>query len=243
MDISERKFGRLESFDARDASFPVSAILMEVPPQLTEKYWWADGWWGDQGSTSECTCYSWMHWLEDGPVVQDLQPHRQKPLISPNKLYKAAQERDQWAGTAYNGSSVRAVARCLKELGVITEYRWASNISDIINTVLTVGPMVVGTKWYEGMNSPNNEGRMRITGRDYGGHAYVINGVDTKKNMFRIKNSWGKAWGKQGYAFIDIDDFNKLFLRSGEACVAFEKKVLVESINWNNLSPPAVNTD
>ena len=43
-----------------------------------------------------------------------------------------------------------------------------------------------------------------------GGHAYVINGVNTIKKQFRLKNSWGRKWGQGGHAFISFDDMKKL---------------------------------
>lgn len=239
----QRAFGRLECPDSRDSLFPVSSVLHGVPPDLTEKYWWADGWWGDQGSTSHCTAYSWLHYVEDGPVIQDSpsRPH-QRPLIDPPRLYKESQLRDPFPGENYNGSTVRAAAKVLKDLGIIKEYRWAGSIMDVINCVLTIGPMVVGTKWYTGMNQPDSKGIMKVGGRGMGGHAYLINGVDTNKNLFRIKNSWGRSWGNQGFAFINIDDFDKLLKDGGEACIAFETKVN-EALDWSKLRAPGVYRD
>ena len=116
-------------------------------------------------------------------------------------------------------------AKILKELGIISEYRWANRINDVVNTVLTLGPMVVGTKWFTGMNRPNSKGIVRPTGGQIGGHAYLINGVDKTNKYLRIKNSWGKRWGKSGYAFISFRDFEKLLHDGGEACIAFESKL------------------
>lgn len=238
----KRVFGRIESPDSRDELFPVSSVVHAPPPQLREKYWWADGWWGDQGSTSHCVAYSWLHLVEDGPVIQNADAGRAKPLILPEKLYTESQKRDPWSGENYAGTSVRAAAKILKDLGIIKEYRWAQSVTDVINTVMTVGPMVVGTKWKTGMNTPSSDGIMRVTGRDMGGHAYVINGVNLDKELFRVKNSWGKQWGKQGYAFIKISDFEKLLNTGGEACIAFEK-VLTESLDWSKVRAPGVYRD
>lgn len=237
----ERVFGRIESPDSRDDSFPVSSVLPTIPPTLKEKYWWADGWWGDQGSTSHCVAYSWMHAIEDGPIIQDSFTHV-KPLISPEKLYKESQLRDPWAGEKYNGTTVRAAAKILKDLGIIKEYRWAKTMSDIISTLLVVGPIVVGTKWYDKMNTPDANGIIKPTGTNLGGHAYVLNGINIEKGYIRIKNSWGKKWGKDGFAFIAMRDFEKLLLDGGDACIAIETKIN-ENLDWNKIRAPGIYTD
>lgn len=35
-----------------------------------------------------------------------------------------------------------------------------------------------------------------------GGHAMVIAGFDDAKNAFLVRNSWGEAWGAQGYGWL-----------------------------------------
>jgi hypothetical protein len=227
-----RSFGRLEVQDHRDLNYGISSFLMSAP-RITEKFWWANGWWGDQGTTSHCVAYSWSHWIEDGPVIQDSIPDRKRPLFDPREFYKTCQLVDQWPGENYSGTSVRAGARVLKDTGVITEYRWAFNIDEIIMTLLTIGPMVVGTKWYDKMQEPNNKGLIRPKGRRMGGHAYILNGVDVNREYFRIKNSWGLNWGDRGHAYIKFRDFEKLFNDGGEACIAAEVKInQVPLLEW-----------
>jgi hypothetical protein len=232
------KFGRLENPDERDALFPVSAVLPDPNPFITEKYWWDGGWWGNQGETTHCVCYSWMHWAEDGPVVQDeVIAQRVKPLFKPVDLYRECQIRDPWPGTNYPGTSVRTAAKILQELGVVREYRWANNSEEVAQTLLNLGPMVVGTKWTQDMAMPKPNGRIRPTGSSLGGHAYLLNGVDYNKKLFRIKNSWGREWGRDGYAFISFEDFDSLLSMGGEACIAFENKLTVVP-TFEGLSPP-----
>lgn len=225
-------FGRLEIPDSRDFQYSIAPMLNPIPP-ITEKFWWDDGWWGNQGSSSCCVAYSWSHWMEDGPVIQDNITGRKKPLFDPYEFYKACQKVDQWPGDDYAGTSVRAGASILKTVGIITEYRWAFTVEEVILTLLTLGPMVVGTKWYNKMQFPNNAGLIKLDGSSMGGHAYLLNGVDTKREYFRIKNSWGRDWGDNGHAYIPFSDFEKLFSDGGEACIAAELKINeVPSLDW-----------
>ena len=241
--MQERMFGRLQHHDERNGLYPIAQMLGEPPPpELRQMYWNADGWWGDQGATTECTAYSWTHFIQDGPVIQNGYPNEPVPMIPPDVLYAQAQLRDPWPGTNYSGCTVGAVARVLKDLGVIKEYRWATNITDVINTLLMIGPMVVGTQWYDTMMRPDENGLLNINGKDVGGHAYLLDGVDLDKHLVRVKNSWSKNWGKSGFGFINIDDFEKLLANGGEACVAFEN-VITEAVDWSKLEAPGIYTD
>lgn len=216
--------GRIEKYDPRDANYPLSAWLPEET-FIDEKYWWNGGWWGNQGRTSECVIYSWSHWIEDGPVVQDELRQNEKPLFNVNIFYHKCQLNDNISGTNYNGTTVRAAAKILQKLGVIKEYRWTTSVEEMAKCLLTIGPMVVGTRWYFDMFKPDHKGVIKPTGAPAGGHAYLINGVDYKNKLFRIKNSWGREWGKDGQAFISFNDFQKLLNKGGEACMAVENKL------------------
>jgi hypothetical protein len=213
--------GRLFAYDERDNNYLISNnLLSSTTSKLTSRYWDDEQWWGDQGPTSECVAYAWTHWLEDGPVYQPNTPH---PIVTPNSVYRAAQKIDEWPGENYNGTSVRAGAKILQSQGFISNYYWTFDVNTLINTVLNLGPVVVGTHWYLNMSRPNRTtGLISASGRLLGGHAYIINGVDTKRRLFRIKNSWGRSWGLRGRAFISFNDMAKLIRMQGEVCIATE---------------------
>lgn len=213
--------GREVSPDSRDKQFLISAAIpRNAPLERVSRYWNASQWWGNQGRTPHCVGYSWAHWLEDGPVTQK----GPGPIVHPDLIYREAQLIDEWAGENYDGTSVRAGAKYLMHRGFIQEYRWGYTVQDLIQAVMNVGPAVVGTWWYEDMFFPDSTARIRIGGYAAGGHAYVINGYNTNTGVFRLKNSWGRDWGRQGHAYISVDDMARLIDEYGEVCLAVEKK-------------------
>lgn len=213
-------FGRLFASDPRDQNFLIANSPLYSTSELRVRYWEDNQWWGDQGQTSECVAYAWIHWLEDGPVYQANAPH---PILQPNPLYKEAQRIDEWPGENYNGTSVRAAAKILQNRGFIRNYFWTTDVNVLANTILNTGPVVAGTWWTTGMMKPNRTtGLITATGKLLGGHAYVINGVDMNRRLFRIKNSWGRGWGFQGSAVISFNDMSRLMRMQGEICLAQE---------------------
>jgi hypothetical protein len=211
-----RKFGRAYKADQRDRKF----LLETRATHRGARYWHANGWWGDQGATSQCVGYGWAHWLEDGPVTHG----GPSPIVQPLKIYTEAKQVDEWPGEDYAGTSVRAGAKVLQRLGFISEYRWAFTLSAVLNCLLERGPLVVGTNWYEGMGDPEerDHGFIRATGDLLGGHCYVLNGVNTKAEKLRVKNSWSRHWGNGGHAWLSFADFKRLLSEDGEACLATE---------------------
>ncbi len=70
-------------------------------------------------------------------------------------------------------------------------------------------PLVFGAIVTESFGRWRESGVMRnssiLDGTILGGHAMTIVGYDDALNAFRIVNSWGKAWGDGGYAWVDYD--------------------------------------
>ena len=223
VDAYEHGLGRHYADDERDQHYLMTTV---APPATarTWRYWWPSGWWGDQGQTPHCVAYSWLHKVADGPRTTRRTPSVDTtPAQDPVALYCAAQRLDPWTGNCddpqYDGTSVRAGAKALHHAGMIDGYRWAWDIDTVTRAVLEVGPVVVGTTWTVGMFTPDEHGQIRPEGSSGGGHAYIVNGVNLSRGLFRLKNSWGRRWGRDGHAWISIDDLADLLADRGEACL------------------------
>ena len=214
--------GRLLSFDPRDQRFLMAAA---APLEVTrDSAFWEIGSILDQGDTYECTAYSAENLLLAGPVKNPM-------YLTPHQLYKLNQMNDEWAGEDYNGSSVRAAMKVLQAAGLISEYVWAFDADTVRRWLLMRGPVVVGTNWYRGMNTPDRKtGFIRVSGRAVGGHAYLLRGADDRilcpdrtKGAVRIAQSWGLGWGQKGLAWLSYKDLDGLVKNHGEAVTPVEK--------------------
>lgn len=215
----EHGLGRRHAPDPRDTSFPMRPLLAapitEAPPT---RYWNANGWWGDQRSTPQCVAYAWTHWLEDGPVMQP----GKGPIVPPATLYAEAQKVDEWPGEDYEGTSVRAGAKALQDRGLVESYHWAWDAETVLQAVLTTGPVVMGTNWYDSMFDTDAQGMVRISGAIAGGHAWLIDGASRYRGVVRAKNSWGRDWGRRGFFWLSMETLERLIHEDGEAALAIE---------------------
>ena len=220
-----KKLDRFVNFDERSREFPISSILTAT--KLKNKYWECDVHL-DQGVEGACVGFSWAHELRAKPYEIRVTNETAKTI------YYAAQQRDQWSGTNYEGTSVIAGAKTVSSLGFMTEYRWAFGIDDVIKTLSNHGPIVLGINWYEDMFFPDEKGFIKPTGAILGGHAILATGIQIRERdgflwktlpepVIRLHNSWGVEYGINGDVFITATDLSKLLKEQGEACVPVKR--------------------
>jgi hypothetical protein len=212
--------GRVPRWDKRNEDYALPR--KRVPTGLVARTWNAGGVL-DQGDTPQCVGYAGWGFLAGGPVVN-------KPSFTPTDLYHWAQEKDEWPGEDYEGSSTLGMMQALKEKGFVTEYRWGLSLDVLVAWVLSTGPFVTGTDWFSDMFEPE-DGFIRVSGSNAGGHEWRIIGAnkgkkcpDGTKGAFRMVNSWGRSWGDSGRAWISFNDYEKLLSGGGDAATPTEVK-------------------
>lgn len=212
-------FGRRFSPDERDQNHLIPRRAIQ---QLPLRKTWSGAKVLDQGNTPQCVGYAGWGWLAGGPILN-------KPPFTPTDLYREAQKDDEWPGDDYDGSSTRGLFKALTRLGFVSGYQWAFDVEPLIAHVLTVGPVCVGTDWFAGMTEPDAKGFLNTTGPIQGGHEWRVVGADREKRAtdgttgaFRMVNSWGRGWGKNGRAYVSFATVDRLIKRNGEACTAKE---------------------
>lgn len=226
---SDPRLGRLKQFDEQSRKYSVRDVLTTTA--LTTKSW-TNNLWLDQGSTSACTGHSRTYDLAGYP-----KPVTGLTNASANALYKLAQTMDEWPGVSYEGSSVLGALKAATSQGYIGEYRWAFNIDDMLAAMVYLGPVVVGTSWFESMFYPRPSGLLVVDNKSglAGGHAYYFRRILISRASKRdflgtretlrdepllvLRNSWGKTWGKSGEAAMWPSDYQDNLWPDGEQSV------------------------
>lgn len=219
--------------DPRSRAYASSAVL---PPYTTRqakrsRVFWKRGVQLDQGQEGACVGFAWSQELFTSPVRVPLQPFH-APNAFAAGIYHAARLVDEYPGEDYEGTSVLAGAKVIREHGWLGEYRWAFGIDDVIQALLYSGPVVLGIPWYNDMFEPDLYGVLSgmCGGGIAGGHAILANGYHGNHQlhpaagrpqmpMVHLQNSWGSDWGQDGGAWIGVLALANLLDQDGEACV------------------------
>jgi hypothetical protein len=210
-----------------------------APQPLTRKTWTFTG--NDvldQGASGTCTGHAGVHFIHCAPLSH-------KAFLDPYTLYREAvllDEYDNNDGDAtlqpndalQAGSSGTGIAKALAKRDLIlAEYVWGATLRETVEWVLNRGPVMLGSNWYDSMFNPTLEGYVKITptASVAGGHEYVLRGVDTRRGVGELVNSWGSRWnsgtGKKcrpGHFLADFETLERLFHEDGDAVSCVEKK-------------------
>lgn len=217
-DFSEYGLGRMPPSDLRHLEkFPLR--LEDVNPQAKElrpaykmypisiRY--------NQGVEGACVGMGTAGWASAYTYRNQLAPNHKYLAFN---IYHEAQRIDEWPGEDYDGTSVRAGLEVGRTEGFpldgnqqrlwVEEYRWATQVSDILDHLAFVGPVVLGMDWYSNFDRPQKhafgdsqrqnffigEGDL---GHVRGGHCIICMGYYRNRSgdeWVRLQNSWGWSY-------------------------------------------------
>lgn len=95
---------------------------------------------------------------------------------------------------------------------VISGWGRAGTREDVLQSIATQTPVIIGIKLYRNFRDYNGGGIYKqISGNYVGAHALVIVGFSDKKHAYKVMNSWGAdTWGERGFAWVDYDTLDQL---------------------------------
>ncbi len=217
---SDRRLGRLIKFDELSRNYPIDKHGLKTTRKL-RSYTWRCNEMFDQGNSGACVAFAVAHELAAWPSEVRGLTHD----FIMKDIYWDAQRIDPWGGgiypganPRYEGTSVLAGAKVAVRLGYATEYRWAFSTDEALYGLGHHGPAILGINWSAQMSRPDADGRMRIGGRNIGGHAILAKAVNMKTERVTLLNTWGRAWGLDGECYVTFEDFNTLLHDQGECC-------------------------
>lgn len=227
--MNQRTFDWRPNHDPQSRNYPIPTLATNrIRP--TSLYWGNPNTILDQGQEGACVGFAWTNKLLALPIKTQIPT----PNNFARNIYQQAQKIDEWPGENYSGTSVLAAAKIVKNLGYISEYRWAFTIEDILNALAHIGPVVLGIPWCSNMYKTTPQGQVTIGGTKVGGHAILATGYGPRTILInnqpietltiRWRNSWGPTYGINGDAHITTTDLQQLLKDGGEACIPIAKK-------------------
>lgn len=92
----------------------------------------------------------------------------------------------------------------------ITSYQSLTTIDEVLSAVNDNKPVVIGLTVYDSFNqvsksNPVISGPKTTDLNTGGGHAMTIVGYNIPRQQLLVKNSFGKNWGDNGYAWLPFD--------------------------------------
>lgn len=213
--VPGRRLGRNVNFDDRSlrylVSSPARALASVEHERVTPVL--------DQGDLGSCTGNASCGALGTKPLYDALpsgHPALDETLAV--HIYSEATKIDPYDGQyppTDTGSDGLSVAKVCTTLGYISGYLHATTLEAMQNALQDTA-VIVGVNWYEGFDSPDSNGVVKVSGKVRGGHEFEVVGIDMDKGLFHAINSWGTAWGKNGHFYFSFDSMTRLLSEDGD---------------------------
>lgn len=206
-----QRLGRHVEHDPRSLNYTVS----ETKKALKKVLWLRHVPVFNQGEIGSCTGNALAGALCTGPFTHIFTE------TDAVKIYSQATLVDSIKGNyppTDTGSSGLAVCKVAKANGWIIAYKHALSVNAAL-TALQDGPVITGVDWYQGFDTPDKTGLVKISGSVRGGHEFVVIGYDPATGLVEAVNSWGTTWGKAGHFFFSVTTWAELLKSDGDVTV------------------------
>lgn len=133
-------------------------------------------------------------------------------------LYSSATSLDNIKGSWKpddTGSVGLAGAKAAQKAGLIAGYQHALSLDAALKGLGSL-PCITGVNWYEGFDSPDGTGRVKISGSVRGGHEFCVFAIDVANRLVGARQSWGQGWGANGVFWFGWDDWGRLLDEQGD---------------------------
>jgi hypothetical protein len=173
----------------------------------------------DQGNRGSCTAQALCG-------ARNMHPdHRTGDKVlqeaDANKLYDEEVRAEGYdpAVDDPGGTGVMVCKSAVKD-GLISKYTHTFSL-DAALKALVLSAVMIGSNWYDSMDTPNAQGLVEITpdASVRGGHEYVLRGLHLPSKTVWAWQSWGPGFGLGGRFCMTFDTLGRLLHERGDATV------------------------
>jgi len=123
------------------------------------------------------------------------------------------------------GSDGLSFAKLAVHKGWCASYQHAMGITDALDALQRSAEMT-GVNWYEGMDTPDENGLVTIAGAVRGGHEFEVDEYlqrgtlpNIDEDLVGADNSWGTGWGLHGRFYMTVATWAQLLEQNGDVTV------------------------
>jgi len=233
--IAGKRLGRHLEHDPMSKLFPVDMSDRLDTASFASVLWERECDAFDQGELGSCTGNAMVGLLMTYPFAEVTRSIVGRDLTENDciEIYKLATHLDRIPGEFPpddTGSTGLAVAKAVKEMGLIGVYRHAFTMRAALKA-LQSGPVLTGFNWYDSFDEPDNHATVRVNPDSVvrGGHEVYAYGVtvehtssgdiDEENSYVHLWNSWGKEYGNNGRFNMTISTWRYLMKEHGDITV------------------------
>ena len=179
----------------------------------------------DQGNLGSCTGNAMVGLLMTEPFYIPGRDFNEQTAV---EAYSWSTHHDRYRGVyppTDTGCDGLTVCKWAIHQGYARGYGWSFGLEHALRT-MTILPTITGAPWLSGMDSPDKDGIVHVTGSVRGGHEFLQVGLiinDTKNiltsedNFVECMQSWGD-WGLDGSGkfLIPVPEYGDLLKRRAD---------------------------